>query len=379
MDAGFSFEESMRKAMKPILISPFFLYRVEVDRAGPAIHPVNHFELATRLSYFIWGSMPDEELFAVARDGKLASDGHVLEAQIQRMLDDPKARALTDIFAAQWLQLNHLDHALPKEANFPGYDHHIREAMRQETLLFFDRIRRENLSILEIVSADWTYVNGPLAKFYGMSDAGVRGEEMQLVQMGNTLNRGGILGHGSVLSMTSHVDRTKPSARGQWILDVVMGTPPPPPPPDAGNFQVNEGGEEAATFREKLDMHANTPGCAGCHAKIDPLGFALEDFNAVGQWRDRSAGVDNEGVLPSGEKVYGFNGLKQIMASREEEFTRNLVVRMFTYALGREVMFTDELAIRRAVEKVEEADHKFNSLVREIVFSRPFLYRKNNL
>ncbi len=376
---GDDYMTALRKTLKPVLASPHFLYRVEQDQPGRGsqAYPVTDLELATRLSYFLWGTMPDEELFAIAAKHELTKGNNLIQ-QTHRMLKDPRARALTDLFAYQWLQLHHLHKALPEQSTFPSFTPKVKKAMEEETLRFFDELRKQNRGLLDLLHADYTYLNSQLADFYGI--AGVSGDQFQEVALKPEHNRGGLLGMGSVLAMTSHTDRTKPTARGKWILDVILGTPPPPPPPDAGNFQAPEGAKEPETFREKLEMHANTPSCAGCHAKLDPLGFALEDYNPVGKWRTGSdrQNLDNFGELPSGEKMQGVEDLRKVLKARQDQFVENLVSQMLSYAIGRHTEYYDQLTIRQITEALESNDYRFHTLIEQIVQSRPFRYRKNS-
>lgn len=376
-----SFEESIGMALKPVLISPFFLYRVERiqgERGAAEAYPVSDHELATRLSFFLWSSIPDDELLKLAASEKL-SEPEVLRAQVKRMLEDPKADALTEGFGAQWVLLDHLEKALPSPRYFPTFDDKVKHSMHKEFTTFFNGLRREDRSVLDLLDADYTYVNEPLAAHYQMEGVEVAGEEMTRVELPEDSARGGLLGMGAILAMTSHTDRTRPTARGEWILRVILGTPPPPPPPDAGTFAAPKDGKEPDTFREKLQQHVSDPNCAGCHEKIDPLGFAMENFDAVGRWRETDGGlpVDNEGKLISGERFKGAKELKEVLWNRRDDFVKNFARQMLTYALGREVEYYDELTLRQIVKELEENDFRFSVLVEEIVLSRPFRYRTN--
>jgi len=377
--AGDGFEPAIRKAMRPVLVSAAFLYRIEEDRpdAGSDAYKVNDDELAVRLSYFLWSSMPDDELFALADAGRL-SQPDVLDAQIKRILADPRARALTDNFAASWLRLAMMNRALPSQDVFPALTRSLKDAMRQEPALFFDNLRAEDRSILDLLDADYTFANEELARFYGIP--GVSGPKMQKVALSPQFHRGGLLGMGCILAMTSHTDRTKPTARGKWILDVLLGTPPPPPPANAGNFAApNNHAAPPKNFREKLALHASDASCAACHKRIDPLGFALENYDGAGAWRDSDAGkpVDNVGRLPRGKEFQGVEGLKQVLHERQEQFIRNVVTQMMTYALGRQLQYTDDLAVADIVDALKRDDYRFSTLIRGVVMSRPFLYRRN--
>ncbi len=379
LKAGDDYELAVRKAMKPVLVSPYFLYRWETDQApdgSTAAYRVSDHELAARLSYFLWATMPDDTLFALADAGKL-SQPEVLGAQVKRMLADGKSRALTDYFAVEWLQLQRLGRALPSKDYFPALTGQLKNAMGQETRQFFDALRTDDHSVLDLLDADYTYVNEDLARFYGLS--GVHGDQFRKVALKPQDHRGGLLGMSSILTMTSHTDRTKPTSRGKWILEVILGTPPAPPPANAGVLRPPKDMPDPQTFREKLALHARDATCAGCHKKIDPLGFALENYDAIGAWREQVAGapVDNVGRLPGGQEFRGPAGLKQILSQHKDQFVRNLTVELQTYALGRKIEYYDEAAVAQIDERLAQNDYRFSTLIAEIVNSRPFAYRKN--
>jgi hypothetical protein len=331
--------------------------------------------LAVRLSYFLWSTMPDDELFALADAGKLSAPA-TLDAQIKRMLADPRAHALTDQFAVQWLMLWRLRSALPSRDNFPALTNSLKDAMQKETTLFFDNLRTEDRSVLDLIDSNYTFVNEELAKNYGI--AGVSGKEMRRVSLKPENHRGGLLGMSSILTLTSHTDRTKPTARGKWILSVMLGTPPNPPPPDAGSFKDTKQQHTPRNFREKLAQHASNPSCAACHKRIDPLGFALENYDAIGTWREQVGGqpVDNSGKLPGTAAFVGVDGLKQVLHAKQDQVVRNMVVQMMTYALGRQMEYEDELAIMDIADAMKHDDYKFSSLIRGVVMSRPFQFRR---
>ncbi|MEZ5433977.1 MAG: DUF1592 domain-containing protein [Verrucomicrobiales bacterium] len=286
---GDSFETALRKAMKPALVSPHFLLRLETPvMPRGTVGRVGDHELAVRLSYFLWSTMPDEELLGLADEGSL-SQSEILATQVRRLLGDRKAGALTRQFFERWLQLPQLGKALPSQNHFPTFTRSLRNAMEQETRLFCENLRGEDRSILELLDSDYTFANAELAKHYGLP--AVTGKEFVKVALRPEDHRGGVLGMGSILTMTSHTDRTKPTARGKWILEVLLGTPPPPPPPNAGSFAPpDKNREEPASFREKLAQHASDANCVACHKRIDPLGFAMEDFDAIGSWRSDIGG-----------------------------------------------------------------------------------------
>jgi Protein of unknown function (DUF1592)/Protein of unknown function (DUF1588)/Protein of unknown function (DUF1595)/Protein of unknown function (DUF1585)/Protein of unknown function (DUF1587)/Planctomycete cytochrome C len=377
---GESFEDSMRLPLKAVLVSPNFLYRIETDRApaGSAeAYRVDDHELAVRLAYFLWSTMPDDELSALADQGKLA-DPEVLHQQVARMLKNPKARALTDNFGAEWMQLRKLDDARPSTEFFPTFNQQLRQAMHEEASTFFDKLREGDRPILDLLDADYTYVNEDLAKHYGIP--GVQGKEMRRVVLPPDAHRGGLLGMGAILALTSHTSRTSPTMRGKWVLEVVFGTPPAPPPPNVGAINDHQDkGKEPKTFRELLAQHAREPACAGCHAKIDPLGFALENFDAVGRWRETANDrpVDASGRLPSGEQFTGVQELKQVVLRHRDQFVRNLAEQMLTYALGRELKDCDDGAVSAITANLRKNDQRFSALVTGVVDSFAFQHRRN--
>ena len=377
---GEPFDDAIRAVLKPVLVSPRFLFRVEDDRSAPDGRPgvaVDDHELAVRLSYFLWSTMPDDELFRLADEQRLA-DPAVLAQQVQRMLADRKARALTDNFAAQWLQLKKLNNARPSTEFFPTFYGPLKLAMRDEVITFFDHLRAEDGSLLDLLDADYTYANEPLAAHYGID--GVKGPKLRKVALQPGQHRGGLLGMAAVLTLTSHTFRTSPTQRGKYVLEVLFGTPPPPPPANAGQLKNERPGgkTQVTTFREQLDRHATQASCAGCHHKIDPLGFALDNYNAIGAWREATpeTPLDVSGVLPTGEAIRGVGDLKQVLLKRKDDFARNVVERMMVYALGRELDHFDECAIRDAVAALQRGDYRVSALVRGVVESVPFRQRR---
>jgi hypothetical protein len=368
---------ALRLPLKAILLSPHFLFRIEREQPGTQPYRVSDPELAVRLSYFLWSTMPDDALAADAEKGKL-SDPAVLEAQVRRMLLHPKARALTLNFAAQWLQLRKLDYARPSTEFFPTFNNKLKQAMRDEATTFLDKLREEDRSVLDLLDCDYAWLNGDLAKHYGI--AGVEGKEFRRVTLKPQDHRGGLLGMGAILALTSHTSRTSPTLRGKWILESIFGTPPPPPPPDAGTLKEQKKGAEPKTFRELMAQHAVQSACASCHKRIDPLGFALENYDAVGAWRDTQGGkpMDAAGVLPSGERFEGVAGLKQVLLRSRDAFERNLIEQMLAYALGRDVHDGDECAIREIKAALEKDGHRFSTLVLGVVRSVPMQYRQNS-
>ena len=378
---GASFEDSIRQMVKAALVSPHFLFRVERDRSEFKDSPykVSDHELAVRLSYFLWSRIPDATLNDLADQGKL-SDPAILEAQVRRMLLDPKTWSLTNLFAEPWLQIGKLASARPSTEFFPTFTSNLRHRLRDETVAFFDHLRLEDRSVLELLDADYAYLNQDLAKHYDIP--GVEGPEIRRVTLPPGSHRGGLLGMGSVLAMTSHTDRTSPTLRGKYILEVIFGTPPAPPPPGAGKLPEEKAkpGEEPKTFRDQMARHARQADCAGCHAKIDPMGYGLENFDAVGRWRVEQGGkpLDATGKLPGGESFDGADALKMIVLARKGDFERNLTERLLSYALGREVQGDDECALRKIQGDLDRDGHRFSTLILGVVRSVPFQYRRNS-
>ncbi|RPH48158.1 MAG: DUF1592 domain-containing protein [Planctomycetota bacterium] len=364
--------KALRLPLKAVLVSPHFLFRVEREQAGTKPVLIGGPELAVRLSYFLWSTMPDEALAADAEAGRL-SDPAVLEGHVRRMLAHPKARSLTMNFATQWLQLKKLDAARPSTEFFPTFNNKLKQAMRDEAITFLDKMREEDRSVLDLLDSDYAWLNEDLAKHYGI--AGVAGKEFRRVALKPGDHRGGLLGMGAILALTSHTSRTSPTLRGKWILESIYGTPPPPPPPDAGTLkEQRKKGEEPKTFRELMAQHAVQPACASCHRRIDPLGFALENYDAVGAWRDKA---DTAAVLPTGETFDGIAGLKQVLLKTRDAFVRNMIEQMMAYALGRDVVDGDECAVREIQAAVEKSGNRFSAIVIGVVNSVPMRYRKN--
>lgn len=374
---GEAFENNVKFALKAVLVSPNFLFRVEADRGSVEAYPISDYELASRLSYFLWSSMPDDELFRLAGQKRLRSPG-VLEAQVRRMLQSPKARALSEDFAGQWLRVRDLyTAAQPDRGKFPIYTPALRDAMFQETIDFFASLIKDDSSLLRLIDADYTYLNEELAKHYGIE--GVTGKEMRRVRLADG-RRGGILTMGSILTLTSYPQRTSPVLRGKWVLSEVLGTPPPPPPPVVPALSTNDAPEAGLTFRQRLEKHRSRPECASCHARMDPIGFGLENFDAVGRWRTEVGGakVDSSGIMTTGEKFDGPVELKKLMLARKDEFVRNATEKLLAYALGRGLEPYDQPAVRKITAAVAKNDYHISTLIVEIVKSYPFQYRKNS-
>jgi len=378
---GDSLEEGIEVALQAVLASPNFLFRIERDpkpsvgvaaAGAAAAHPISEYELASRLSYFLWGSMPDDELFRAAREQRLRRPG-VLDQQVRRMMADSKAKNLVDNFAAQWLQLRNLGRTKPDPARFPTVDDELLDAMRRETALFVEAIIREDRSILDFIDAPFTYLNGPLARHYGI--AGIDGEEFQRVTL-DPEQRGGLLTQGAILTVSSYPTRTSPPVRGKWVLENLLGTPPPPPPPDVPVLDESKLGE-VQSMRARMEQHRKDPTCAACHKMMDPIGFGLEGYDAVGSWRtmDGKFPIDTSGTLPDGQTFRGAKDLKQILKAQFGTFTRNLAVKLLTFALGRGLESYDRTALDQICAKTAASDYKFSAMVMEIVNSKPFQMR----
>jgi hypothetical protein len=368
---GLNFEQSMRLGVEAILVSPQFLYRLEHDpKSDPgAVHPIGDYELASRLSYFLWSSMPDAQLLQLAAEKRL-TQSDVLHAQERRMLLDPKAAALIDNFAGQWLELRNLDSIHPDPVQFPEFDNQLRQAMYTETRTFFASVVQEDHSILDFIDAKYTFLNERLAKFYGIP--GVEGNQFRRVELDGT-QRSGVLTQASVLAITSYPTRTSPVLRGKWIMENVLNTPPPPPPPGVGSLD-EKGGPLSGTMRQQMERHRANPICAGCHVRMDPLGFALENYDAVGHWRtqDASQPIDSTGVLPNGKTFTGSAELKSILAANRNAFAECLTEKMMIYALGRGLEVYDRAATRKIVANLAAHDYRFSILIEGIIDSAPF-------
>jgi hypothetical protein len=385
ISSGDRFDRGIQLAVQAILVSPEFLFHVELDSRGKnvaakaagaaAIQWIGDFELASRMSYFLWTSMPDDELWRVTVDGSLRSPD-VLDKQVRRMLRDPKAQALVDNFAGQWLQLRNLRTVNPDRGTYPSFDEALREAMIRETELFFAAVMRGDLSLLDFLDADYTYVNERLARHYGIS--GVKGDQFRRVKLKDH-QRGGLITQASILTVTSNPTRTSPVKRGKWVLEQLLGMPPPPPPPNVPTLQEDQKALTAATVRLRMEQHRAKVSCAVCHSKLDPLGFGLENFDAVGGWRDKDGGaaVDSSGTLPSGESFRGPAELKTILKAHTRQFTRCLSEKMLTYALGRGLDDPDRCAIDQIVKSLEADRYRFSTLILAIVKSDPFQKRRD--
>lgn len=372
------FERGVEKALQAMLISPSFLFRVERDPAGlepGSAYRLSDVELASRLSFFLWSSIPDEELLSLAEQGRL-SEPAVLAAQTRRMLADRRSQALVSNFAGQWLYLRNVDTAKPDSLAFPDFDAELRWAMRRETELFFETVLREDRRVVELLDADYTFLNERLARHYGI--AGVNGPQFRRVAL-NDPNRGGLVGQASLLTVTSYPNRTSVVLRGKWLLENLFGMPPPAPPPDVPALEEKRPDGKPRTMREAMQAHSVNPTCAGCHSRMDPLGFALENFDAVGRWRDEDAGspIDATGTFPNGVHFQGPAELKGILVDQyQEDFVATVAERLLTYAVGRGVEYYDKPAIRSIARAGAGKGHRLSDLVSGVVASTPFRMRR---
>jgi hypothetical protein len=374
-----NFDTGIRAALERVLVSPDFLFRIETDPANatPAsVHRISDVELASRLSFFLWSSSPDDELLNLAVAGKL-KDPNVLDHQVHRMLADSRARtALVENFFEQWLETRNV-FLLAPDANqhFPWFDDNLRLAFVKEMDLFLDAQLKEDRSIVDLLTANFTFVNEQLARHYGIQ--GVYGSHFRRVTLTDE-NRWGLLGKAAVLSVTSYTTRTSPTIRGKWLLENILGAPVPPPPPNIPALEASNQGNKPLTVREMLETHRKNPVCASCHARMDPLGFSLENFDAIGQWRTRDAGapIDSSGVLLDGTKVEGPAALRQALVSQKEQFVRTVTAKLVTYALGREIESFDAPAIRGIVRAAGPDDYRWSSIILAIVKSAPFQMRR---
>ena len=375
--AASGFEAGIEMALRRLLVSPEFLFRIERDpqQADPGgAYRVTGLELASRLSFFLWSSLPDDELLAAAADGGLR-DPDVLERQVRRMLADPRSAALVTNFAAQWLYLRNLPAVSPDFIVFPDFDETLRRALRRETELFVASILREDRSVLDLLNADYTFVNERLARHYGIPN--VYGSHFRRIDLPPGSPRGGLLGQGSILAVTSYATRTSPVVRGKWILENLLGAPPPPPPANVPPLR-EEVSDAVLSMRERMAQHRRNPACASCHAIMDPVGLALENFDAIGRWRDRTEGfeaLDVTGSFPDGTTFAGAAGLRQTLLDRSDQFVRTLAGKLLTYGLGRAVEHHDMPAVRAIEREAAGSGYRFSALVLGIVKSTPFQMR----
>ena len=381
-DGQLEFDAGIQLAIERILISPDFLFRVEKDpqNTTPGMnYELSDMELASRLSFFLWSSLPDRELLELAEQGKL-QDNDVLEKQTLRMLSDPRSIALVKNFAGQLLYLRNLPSLVPDAVEFPEFDENLRTAFRQESELYFESLLKEDRSVLDLLSADYTYLNERLAKHYGIE--GIYGSHFRRVELKGEIakQRGGILGQGSLLTATSYANRTSPVLRGKWVLTNILGTPPPPPPDDVPDLpEIGEDGQPA-TVRDRMIKHRENPNCAVCHLPMDPLGLALENYDAIGQWRNTGDGdlpIDASGQLPNGTQFYGLDGLREILLDRSNEFSGTVTEKLFAYAIGRPPEYFDKPTIRQITRNAALDNYSWSSTIMGIIKSAPFRMRRS--
>ena len=380
---GDSFEEGICLSIQAMLVSPHFLFRLEQDRPASSTasndsgYPINQHELASRLSYFLWSSMPDDDLMRAADQGVLRKPA-MLQAQVQRMLKDDKALALVENFGGQWLELRKLESAKPDKEKFPEFDEYLRMSIKRETEMFFSSIIREDRSIVDFIDGKYSFLNERLANLYEIP--GVKGPEFRKVAFAENSQRGGIITQASVLTVSSYTTRTSPVLRGKWILDNILNAPPPPPPPDVPNLDESKIGT-SLTVRQQLEEHRKNPTCASCHSRLDPLGFGLEKFDAIGVYRatDGKLPIDDSGELPDGRKFAGPSELRKILRADRDAFAQGLTEKLLTYGLGRGIERYDKPTVKKIAANVATNNYRFSSLVLEIVNSLPFQMRRGGL
>jgi hypothetical protein len=376
-DGGF--EGGIQAALERILADPGFLFRVERDpaRIAPATpYKIGDLDLASRLSFFLWGSIPDDELLDLAARGTLSAPA-TLERQVRRMLADRRATAIVDNFAEQWLYLRNLRDITPDPELFPDFDDNLRSGFEQETRMFIESQLREDRSVVDLLDADYTFVNERLARHYGIR--GVVGERFRRVSLSGSERRG-LMGQGAILAVTSYPTRTSPVLRGKWLLENILGTPPPPPPPNVPGLPEKGEGGRPVSVRERLERHRKNPVCASCHAQMDPLGFALEHYDAIGAWREHAEGrstIDSSGTLSDGTRFEGLDGLRTVLVTRRDRFVRTVTEKLMSYALGRGMQPYDMPAVRRIMRASKDGNYRWSSIVLGIVTSPPFLMRRS--
>ncbi len=376
---GRSFADALDLGVQAILVSPNFLFRLEglppADARGEYV-PLTDYALASRLSYFLWSSLPDDELTTLAAQKKLSDPG-VLKSQVERMLNDPKAESFIEGFFGQWLGLRKILEIQVDAKKFPEFGTELREDLRRETLLFTASLIRHNAKALELLQADYTFANERLSKFYGLPDA-LKGSELRRVSLVKTPRRG-ILTHGSILTLTSYPDRTSPTRRGNWVLETLLGDEPPPPPDNVPQLSATQAAKPNLPLRKQLELHRSNATCAACHQTIDAIGFGFENFDAIGRWRDKDNGhpIDSSGELPGGATFTNPQELIDILSRREEEFVRHLASRLLTYALGRGTEYFDRPALDHIIEQTRGNGFRFRDLITEVVLSRPFRWQQS--
>ncbi len=371
---GDSFVAAVRLALKGVLISPHFLFLVEPEPAQEGVYRLGGYPLASRLSYFLWSSLPDDELLRLAESGELLDDD-ALKKQVKRMLADPKSKALGENFGVQWLNIGGLGVTIkPDNSKFPEFDAELATAMQAETIYFLHAIFQDNRPLSDLLDADYTFVNERLAKHYGLKD--VTGDQMRRVTLSDR-NRGGVVSQASVLTMTSYPLRTSPVLRGRFVLEEILGSRVPPPPPNVPALPTDDTPKDGLTLRQRLEEHRTKPECASCHQRMDPLGFGLENFDPIGRWRTELSGatVDASGKLPSGEEFNGPEQLKQILVKRRPEVLKHLSRKMLGYALGRELNRFDQCVIDDTMKALAANEYRSQVLIEQIVLSYPFQHR----
>jgi mono/diheme cytochrome c family protein len=374
---GVGFEAGIRLALQKILASPDFIFRAEYDPQGAApasVHRVSDVELASRLSFFLWSSIPDDELLAVAESGRL-SDPSVLQAQVRRLLADERAQALVKNFSGQWLFLRNVERISPDTVSFTTFDENLRQALGKETELVVESTLREDRSIVDLLTTDYTFLNQRLAEHYGIK--GIYGNEFRRVALTDPA-RHGLLGQASILTVTSYPNRTAPTIRGKWVLEQLLGIPPPPPPPNVPSLK-DDATTKNLTMRQRMELHRSNPTCAACHKMMDPLGFALENFDGIGSWRESTGNgepIDSSGILPDGTMFNGPAGLREVLVTKQDLFVENFTERLLTYALGRGVEEYDHPALRKIAREAASDHHRWSSIILGIVNSAPFQMRR---
>lgn len=373
-----SFDDAIKVAAQSVLLSPYFLFRIEKNQAAEnSTEPyrITDHELAVRLSYFLWSTMPDQELTDFADQGKL-HEPEVLRVQVERMLADPKSISLSSNFASQWFGFRDMRSHEMDIRRFGGFNG-VREDMYRESLTFFDSLFRENMPIVDVIDCNYAYLTEGLANHYGIPN--VKGGEIRKVALPDR-RRGGVLGMGSTLVVTSYPTRTSPIIRGKWVLEQILGTPPPPPPPNVKPVSQNDQMKDGMTLRQRLEKHRLDPTCASCHAKMDPIGFGLENYDGIGSWRDQDNGlaIDNTCVFPDGTSAKGPEGVKDALLARKDMFIRQFVEKMLIYALGRSVEYYDECTVRGTMERLAAHEYRSHEMIHSIVESYPFQHKRNS-
>jgi hypothetical protein len=379
-EIGESFESGIEDALRALLASPEFWFRIERDPpkiAPKTVYRISNLELASRLSFFLWSSIPDDELVELATHGKLKEPDE-LERQVRRMLADPRAKSLSVNFGEQWLNLRRIAVVAPNESDFPNFDETLRDAFERETALFLDSIMRGDRNALELLDADYTFVNARLAKHYGIPN--VSGTWFRRVSLSRDNPHRGLLGQGSLLMVTSHATRTSPVKRGKFILEQILGSPPPPPPPNVPELKQPQSQSKVLTMRERMADHRASPYCAGCHAMIDPVGFALENFDPIGRFRivdENQKVIDTSGSFPDGTRFTDLRGFRAALIGNPNRFMLTLTEKLMTYALGRGIEAYDMPAVRAVVREAADHEYRFTSIIVSIVNSVPFQMRRS--